>query len=178
MSIVSVWRTLHSPLDLLVLMQIAWANVSSALNIQLNHSHRLASLLLITKTERKTASQFNLEPNSQTNWTREEDWNVIKLSAHFPFDSSPAFLQGGGGSLFLQCGLFHWLTGNGTITDHKPSKTCAWKIHKQRSIPSHWIDLNQNQHLPLSSKMNCLLIYSFLFAFFPFLRLTHLQPSG
>ncbi len=177
-SIVSVWRTLYSPLDLLVLMQIGWANVSSALNIQLNHSHRLASLLLITKTERKTASQFKLEPNSQTPWAREEEANVIKLSARFPFDSSPAFFQGGGGSLLLQCGLFHWLTGNGTIKDHKPSKTSAWKTHKQRSIPSLWIDLNQNQHLPFSSKMNCLLVYSFVFAFFPFLRLTHLQPSG
>jgi len=49
-----------------MLMQIGWANVSSALNIQLNHSRRLASLLLITKTERKTVSQFKLEPNSQT----------------------------------------------------------------------------------------------------------------
>lgn len=74
-------------------MQIGWANVSSALNIQLNHSHRLASLLLITKTERKTASQFKLEPNSQTPWAREEEANVIKLSAHFPFVSSPAFFS-------------------------------------------------------------------------------------
>lgn len=47
-----------------MLMQIGWANVSSALNIQLNHNRRLASLLLITKTERKTVSQFKLEPNS------------------------------------------------------------------------------------------------------------------
>lgn len=49
-----------------MLMQIGWANVSSALNIQLNNSRRLASLLLITKTERKTVSQLKSEPNSQT----------------------------------------------------------------------------------------------------------------
>jgi len=47
-------------------MEIGWAIVSSVLNIQLNHSHRLTTLLLITKTERKTVSQFKLEPNSQT----------------------------------------------------------------------------------------------------------------
>ncbi len=31
---------------------------------------------------------------------------MIKLSAHFPFDSSPAFLQGGGGSISYNVDCF------------------------------------------------------------------------
>jgi len=67
--------------------------------------------------------------------------NVIKLSSRFPFDSSPAFFQGGGGfpSLTMWIVPLTHGTGNGTIQDHKPSKTCAWKTSKLWSILGHWI---------------------------------------
>lgn len=62
----------------------------------------------------------------------------------------PRTLQlGRGRALKAQCGLFLHLSGNATITDHRPSKTrvvLGLEGDKQPAIPSQCIDPSHNLH--------------------------------
>lgn len=57
--------------------------------------------------------------------------------------------MGRGSPLSAQCGLFQRLSGNATITDHRPSKTrvaLGLEGDKQPTIPSQCIDPSHNLH--------------------------------